>query len=135
MDSKWTAVARDCLDAALRGTSSFPEIVRRLMEAGFEGYAVDYRRDTQTAYHGGGGSVLMQMPPMPGSVAASFDAVGVGRLVRWAQANGPDYSYQAFSEKVKQAGCAGYLVSFPGRRVLYFGRTAESHLEHFPGQA
>jgi hypothetical protein len=30
------------------------------------------------------------------------------------------------------AGCAGYIVSFLGRRVVYFGRTAETHVEHFP---
>ena len=30
------------------------------------------------------------------------------------------------------AGCAGYLVSFPGRRVLYWGRTAHTHVEMFP---
>jgi hypothetical protein len=26
----------------------------------------------------------------------------------------------------------GYLVFFSGRRVLYFDRTAETHVEHFP---
>ena len=26
---------------------------------------------------------------------------------------------------------AGYIVSFLGRRALYFGRTAETHVEHF----
>jgi hypothetical protein len=24
------------------------------------------------------------------------------------------------------------MVSFSGRRALYFGRTAETHVEHFP---
>ena len=67
-----------------------------------------------------------------GNVTAAFDAIEVERLVRWAQANPVDYSYVAFSEKAKAAGCAGYLVSFPGRRVVYFGRTAETHVEHFP---
>ncbi|WP_199553866.1 DUF1398 domain-containing protein [Sandaracinobacteroides hominis] len=46
-------------------------------------------------------------------------------MVRWVQANGPDYSYAAFSRNVKAAGCAGYLVSFLGRRVVYYGRTAD----------
>ncbi len=67
-----------------------------------------------------------------GNVAAGFDATEVERLVRWAQANPADYSYAAFSEKVKAAGCAGYIVSFLGRRVVYFGRTAETHVEYFP---
>jgi hypothetical protein len=56
----------------------------------------------------------------------------VAALVRWAQGNGADYSYAAFSLRVRAAGCAGYLVSFPGRRVVYYGRTAETHVEHFP---
>ena len=52
--------------------------------------------------------------------------------VKWAQANPPEYSYSAFCKNVKAFGCAGYIVSFSGRRVLYFGRTAETHVEHFP---
>jgi len=79
-----------------------------------------------------GDSVVLEMRPSDGSVASAFDAVEIERLVRWAQANPSDYSYVAFSEKVKAAGCAGYLVSFLGRRVVYFGRTAETHIEHFP---
>jgi hypothetical protein len=72
------------------------------------------------------------MPSSAGAIAGTFGAAGVEKLVRWAQANGPDYSYKAFCERVKAAGCAGYLVSFLGRRVVYFGRTAETHVEHFP---
>jgi hypothetical protein len=30
------------------------------------------------------------------------------------------------------AGCAGYIVSFTGRRAVYFGRNAEIHVECFP---
>ena len=67
-----------------------------------------------------------------GSVAAQFDPAGVASQVKWAQANPPDYSYEAFCKNVKAFGCAGYMVSFSGRRVLYFGRTAETHVEHFP---
>jgi len=33
---------------------------------------------------------------------------------------------------VVAAGCTGYLVSFPGQRAVYFGRTGETHVEHFP---
>ena len=43
-----------------------------------------------------------------------------------------DDSYAAFGAKAKAAGCAGYIVSFLGRRVVYFGHTAETHVEHFP---
>ena len=72
------------------------------------------------------------MPRSAISVAAAFDSAQVEALVRWAQTNDSGYSYGAFTEKVKAAGCAGYLVSFSGRRVVYYGRTAETHLELFP---
>lgn len=115
-----------------RWKPSFPEIVGKLIAAGFEGYLVDYRRKSQTNYLPDGDSVTMDMHPSTGTVAAALNAAEVERLVRWAQANPADYSYVAFCEKVKAAGCAGYLVSFTGRRVVYFGRTAETHVEHFP---
>lgn len=60
------------------------------------------------------------------------DGAGVASQVQWAQANPPDYSYKAFCRNAKALGCAGYIVSFSGRRVLYIGRTAETHVEHFP---
>lgn len=132
MDAERIAVAKACLDAAHDGSLSFPEIIGKLIDAGFEGYAVDYRRNSQIYYLPDGDSVELDLPHSTGAVAAAFDSLGVEALVRWAQANDPEYSYSAFCEKVKDAGCAGYLVSFLGRRVLYYGRTAETHVELFP---
>jgi uncharacterized protein YbcV (DUF1398 family) len=132
MDAERIIIAQTCLNAAHEGSVSFPEIVGKLIAAGFEGYTVDYRRNTQTFFLPSGDSVMLDMRPSSGSVAARFDAAEVERLVRWAQANPADYSYVAFCEKAKAGGCAGYLVSFLGRRVVYFGRTAETHVEHFP---
>jgi hypothetical protein len=132
MDAERIAIAKSCLDAAHHHSLSFPEIVGKLIGAGFEGYAVDYRRNCQVYYLPDGDSIDLDMPYSGGSVAVAFDGTRVEALVRWAQANGPDYGYAAFSEKVKAAGCAGYLVSFLGRRVVYYGRTAETHVELFP---
>jgi uncharacterized protein YbcV (DUF1398 family) len=132
MDAERIAIAKGCLNAAHDGSLGFPHIVGKLVDAGFEGYAVDYRRNSQTYYLPDGNNVEFDLPHSAGSVAAVFDRAGVEVLVRWAQANGPDYSYAAFCEKVKAAGCAGYLVSFLGRRVVYYGRTAETHVELFP---
>lgn len=132
MDAERISVAQICLEAARDGSLSFPEIVGKLLEAGFEGYAVDYRRNIQTYYLPDGDSVTLEMSTSQGAVEAAFAPREVERLVRWAQANGPDYSYKSFCERVREAGCAGYLVSFLGRRVVYFGRTAETHVEHFP---
>jgi uncharacterized protein YbcV (DUF1398 family) len=132
MDAERTLIADTCLHAAHDGNLSFPEIVGRLIAAGFEGYTVDYRRNTQTFYLPDGDSLVLDIPQPSVPVTAGFDTGEMERLVRWAQANPADYSYAAFSEKAKAAGCAGYLVSFIGRRVVYFGRTAETHVERFP---
>ncbi len=134
MDAERIVIAERCMKAAHEGSLSFPDIVGELISAGFEGYTVDYRCSTQTYYLPDGDSVVLAMPTTPGAVAKVFDAGAMGALVRWAQADAPDYSYLAFCERAKAAGCAGYLVSFLGRRVAYFGRSAETHVEHFPGR-
>lgn len=132
MNAEQIAIAETCLRAAHDGGLSFPEIAGRLIAAGFEGYTVDYRSDKQFFYLPDGDSLMLDMSRASDVVAEAFDSTEVERLVRWAQANPADYSYTAFSQKAKAAGCAGYLVSFLGQRVVYFGRTAETHVEHFP---
>jgi uncharacterized protein YbcV (DUF1398 family) len=132
MDAQRISIAQTCLNAAYDGSMTFPDIVGRLIEAGFEGYAVDYRRHVTTYFLPDGESVELENRPTPGAVSAVFDRAGVAAQVKWAQANPLDYSYQVFCENVKGCGCAGYMASFLGRRVLYFGRTAETHVEHFP---
>lgn len=132
MDAERISIAQRCLVAAHDGSMSFPAIVGTLMEAGFEGYEVNYRTNTQTFYLADADRAVLPIHPFASPVSAAFDAVGVEKLVRWAQSDDPNYTYQAFSDQAKQAGCAGYLVSFLGRRVVYYGRTAETHVEFFP---
>ena len=45
----------------------------------------------------------------------------------------PGYTYQGLLREGCRAGCAGYVVSLLGKRVLYFGRSGETHTEYFPG--
>lgn len=132
MDATLTATAQRCLSASYEGTLDFPNIVRTLIEAGFEGYDVDYRRGTATYFLPDGDSVELAMPKTERTVAAEFEADVIAQAVREAQTKAPGYTYPGFCAKVKAAGCAGYMVSFLGRRVVYFGRTAETHVEHFP---
>ena len=126
-------IARDCLMGAETNRLNFPEIVGTLIDAGFDGYLVDYRRSAATYYLPDG--TAFDLPSHSGTVpvAPAFDATAVRAAIAEAQANAPGYTYLGFGEKVRAAGCAGYLVSFSGRRVLYFGRDGETHIEHFPG--
>lgn len=132
MDAHLIDTARTCLDAAYNKTMSFPQIVGALTEAGFEGYVVDYRRNTTTYFLPDGDSVVHENRASGATVAERFDQDGVIAQIKWAQANPLDYSYAVFCKNVKALGCAGYIVSFLGRRVVYFGRTAETHVEYFP---
>lgn len=132
MDAQKITMAEKCLRAAYDGTMAFPDIVARLIQSGFEGYVVDYRRNTTTYFLPEGDSVVLDNHSSEGTVASQFDQAGVAAQIKWAQANPPDYSYRVFCLNVKSLGCAGYIVSFLGRRVLYYGRTAETHIEHFP---
>lgn len=132
MDNDTAEVARRCLAAAQGGSMAFPAIVGALMSARFESYLVDYRANTATYYLTYGNSVPLDNGHPSGQVAPAFDEAAIAGQVRWAQADADDFSYATFSRNVVAAGCAGYLVSFPGRRVVYFGRTAEVHVEHFP---
>jgi uncharacterized protein YbcV (DUF1398 family) len=125
-------IARFCLSAAESGDKTFPEIVETLMRGGFESYTVDFRRAAATYYLPDGDSVELPSHKTELPVAADFDTAIVKAAIREAQQLVPGYTYQGFCRKVVAAGCAGYIVSFSGRRALYFGRTAETHVEHFP---
>ena len=132
MDNHKKSVAKACLDGAEGNTLTFPQIVGKLMQEGFEGYAIDFRRALATYYTPGGDSIEVPMHKVDVPVAPSFDAVRVQAAIKEAQQLVPGYTYLGFCNKVASAGCAGYVVSFSGRRALYIGRTAETHVEHFP---
>ncbi len=133
MDLQLEAVAESCMKAAEANTMSFPQIVGKLMEAGFESYAVDFRRTTATYYLPDGDSVALETHRIDSAIADQLDATKLSAAIREAQQFVPGYTYKGFCAKAKAAGCAGYMVSFSGRRAVYFGRTGETHVEHFPG--
>jgi uncharacterized protein YbcV (DUF1398 family) len=133
MTTNWRDLARATLEGAESGTMTFPQNVRILMEAGFDGYAVDFRRSTRTNYMPNSETLELKTEPTPMPVAESFDASVVREAIREAQVLVPGYTYKGFCAKVAGAGCAGYVVSLLGRRVLYYGRTCETHTEYFPG--
>jgi uncharacterized protein YbcV (DUF1398 family) len=133
MDTKHQQVARQCLEGAESGEMTFPQIVGTLTAEGFDGYLVDLRLGQATYYLPDGEGLELPTHLSNVAVAAEFNVEVVRAAIREAQALVPGYTYKGFCDKVKRAGCAGYLVSFLGRRVLYFGRTGETHTEHFPG--
>lgn len=132
MNAQQQTIAIECSKASEEDRMSFPEVIGRLSEAGIEGYSADLLRSVKVYYLPDGSTLDVASFEVSSPVAAAFDAGGVEAAVRKAQAGGPAYSYAGFCREVMAAGCMGYLVSILGRRVVYFGRTAETHVEHFP---
>ncbi|MBR0652044.1 DUF1398 domain-containing protein [Roseomonas terrae] len=132
MDDQLKAIAAACLDGAENNTTSFPEILATLIQAGFEGYAVDYRRATTIYYRPDGDSVELPTNRHADTIGQAFDIPALQAAIREAQQQVPGYTYAGFCAKAMAAGCVGYVVSFPGRRAVYSGRTAETHVELFP---
>lgn len=133
MTEEQTAAARACLAAAESDTATFPAIVGALIAAGFESYAVDFRRAAATYYLPSGDSLELPTHKAATAIAPALDDAGLTAAIREAQQQAPGYTYRGFCEQAAAAGCAGYIVSFPGRRAVYFARTGQTHVELFPG--
>ncbi|OJW68779.1 MAG: DUF1398 domain-containing protein [Sphingomonadales bacterium 63-6] len=134
MNEDFRLTAQNCMQAAHSGALSFPEIVGTLMQAGFEGYTVDFRCGEVTYYHSSGAIARFADALGEGKVAENFGVEEIRAAIAEAQALLPGYTYAGFCQKVRSAGCAAYHVSIVGRRAVYFGKTGECHVEYFPQQ-
>ncbi len=126
------AVARACLEGAEENVMSFPEIIGALMRAGFEGYEINFRRETATYYMPDSENIALPTHKAGTSIAPALNTTALQVAIREAQQQVADYTYKGFCTKAMAAGCAGYIVSLSGRRALYIGRNAATHTEYFP---
>ena len=133
MNDQLIDTLEQCTRAADDASLRFPEIVARLTEAGVEHYHADLLRAEKTYYLPDGTSHVFRCAPVDAAFAEAFDPDGISGAVRASQAQRIDYA--EFCVRAAAAGCTGYFVSMTGRRALYLGRTAETCVEHFPGQA
>ncbi len=124
--------ARACLEAAEQDSMAFPQIVGKLIDAGFESYLIDLRRASACYYLPDDEAIELPAHRVDTPVAPHLDTAALQTAIREAQQLVPGYTYRGFCEKAAAAGCAGYLVSFSGRRALYFGRDGATHVEPFP---
>lgn len=124
-----TETIREVLHKSEAGNATFPEVVERLLEAGVESYFADYVSGLQTFYMPGGETHVEKrtLPIVP--VAAEFSKDGVVAAIRGAQAD--RVRYPQFVKLTAGAGVAAYWVFLTGRRVVYFGRKGEMHIEEF----
>jgi uncharacterized protein YbcV (DUF1398 family) len=130
MNAEQTQVIQGCAKGALTGEIAFPEIVGRLTQIGVERYHADYSRQEITYYLANGDSLVVATIHPSHATATAFSASAVEAAVRQSQRN--EHTYLDFIRKTMAAGCVSYFVQITGRRVIYFGRNGDSHVEHFP---
>jgi uncharacterized protein YbcV (DUF1398 family) len=124
----------DAITECTRGSDeerlTFPQVVAKLMAAGVERYRADLLRGERVYFLPSGESVVQQARAARTTPAATFSASGVADAVRAIQRQ--EIGYNDFCRRIMEAGCVDYLVSLPGRRAIYFGRTGDCHVESWP---
>ena len=127
----------DAIAAVVEGSDSgvmpFPEVVRRLAEAGVESYSADMRRSERIFFMPDGRSRCVASRLSHEAAAPVFSPAGVKAAI--ADIQQQRIAYPAFCERILAAGCCAYVVTLLGRRAVYMGRTGETYVEPFPAQA
>ena len=112
MNEHQKTTAGTCLEAAEGNSMAFPQIVGTLMEAGFESYAIDFRRATATYYLPDGESIELPARRVDAPIAPAFDTAGMRAAIGEAQQEVPGYTYKGFCEKA-----VGPTPHVPGVRL------------------
>lgn len=113
MNDQQKTIARTCLEAVEGGTVNFPQIVGTLLEAGFESYAIDFRRAVATYYLPDGQSVELPTHRVDAPVAPSFNATLMQAAIREAQQQVPGYTYGASAKRPWQQAAPVTSCRFP----------------------
>ena len=116
--------------ATQQGKMTFPQVVKGLLEAGVESYFVDFSTKQKTHYLADGTTHTVPMILDPGPIAAEFNSAELVAAIRGAQAD--TVRYPEFVTRSTTAGVIGYWAFLTGKRVIYFGRKGEQHIEEFP---
>ena len=125
-----TQVIHQLAVATQQGKMTFPQVVQGLLEIGVESYLVDFAAKQKTHYLADGTTHTVAMILDPGPIASEFDNAGLVSAIRGAQAD--TVRYPEFVNRSTAAGVIGYWAFLTGKRVIYFGRKGEQHIEEFP---
>jgi uncharacterized protein YbcV (DUF1398 family) len=112
------------------GKMTFPQVVVALMHEGVESYFVDFAAGRETFYLAGGGTHAEPMILKVDAIAEEFSDSGLVAAIRGAQAD--TIRYPEFVKRSTAAGVIGYWAFLTGKKVVYFGRKGEMHVEEFP---
>jgi uncharacterized protein YbcV (DUF1398 family) len=115
--------------ATQQRNATFPQVVKGLLENGVESYLVDFAAKQKTHYLADGTTYTVPMILDPGPIAAEFNGAELVAAIRGAQAD--TVRYPEFVKRSTTAGVIGYWAFLTVKRVIYFGRKGEEHIEDF----
>lgn len=130
MDGRTEALIREAAAGSRDGRLPFGQVVAMLVEAGVESYTVDYRARRTTYFLTDEQSLDIPLDVPSATTADLLDDAALTAAIRGAQRG--EVAYPEFKRLSRQAGCVGYVAWLAGRKVTYFGRRGETHVEHFP---
>jgi uncharacterized protein YbcV (DUF1398 family) len=123
-------IIHELATATQQGRMTFPQVVEGLLEVGVESYLVDFAAKQKTHYLADGTTETVPMILQPGPIAPDFNGAALVAAIRGAQAD--TVRYPEFVNRSTAAGVIGYWAFLTGKRVIYFGRKGEQHIEEFP---
>lgn len=137
MNTSTRQIPEECVRDSFQNVP-FPQIVQRLMHAGFERYHADLARHEKTFYLPSGDSHTVCDPerveqagikdqPIP----EHFNPEAVRSALRAIQQQ--QIGYAEFLRQIMAAGTVSYFVYLAGKRVHYVGRKGDIYTEWFPG--
>ena len=109
---------------------TFPQVVQQLLGIGIESYFVDFASAQKVYYRADGTTHIVPIHLNLESIAANFSAENLIVAIRGAQ--GDTLRYPEFVRLSTAAGVIGYWAFLTGKKVVYFGKKGEMHIEEFP---
>lgn len=125
------SLVRSTIERALAKTITFPEVLGTLAKEGVESYHVDFLRNEVRYYGKNGESFVANVALEHDGVAHEFSAEKLESINKRVQAG--QAAYPDFVREGAAAGCAYYIVYLNGKKVRYFGRNGDEHIQYFPG--
>jgi uncharacterized protein YbcV (DUF1398 family) len=108
---------------------TFPEVVRRLLDAGVESYFCDLAIRQETFYMRDLKTPVQKMTPPTAFVAEEFLVSGAHCSDSWR--SGRHHSLSRIFQALRRCRVIAYWAFLTGRKVMYFGRRGEIHVEEF----
>jgi uncharacterized protein YbcV (DUF1398 family) len=113
------------------GKLIFPQVVQRMLAAGVTSYFVDTLRSEDVVYLADDTTFTEKMHLPLDPVAEEFSKPAIVAAIRAAQRD--EIRYPEFMRQASAAGVVGYWAFLTGKKVIYFGRKGDFHVENFPG--